>query len=256
MRIYDDAGNESVIENVLVGDVWFCSGQSNMELPVERVKDAFPEEFVHCSNPFIRTFKIVENVDENVYLYGNSLKLAQVSEEWDICNEEGCPTGEIIERADAMELGEGMYHKVVSIYCITPDEKILITQRSIAKSHPHRWEVTCGSVLAGESERQGAVRELKEETGLEITEDELIPLYKYTDKKRHCVYYGYMIPVESADIPIVLEPDETDSYKFMPLEEFYEFAKTDDFARSESERLERFRGDIEQTVGAIRHQAD
>ena len=63
MRIYDDAGNESVIENVLIGDVWFCSGQSNMELPMERVKDAFPEEFIHCNNPFIRSFKIVENVD-------------------------------------------------------------------------------------------------------------------------------------------------------------------------------------------------
>ena len=65
MRIYDDAGNESVIENVLIGDVWFCSGQSNMELPMERVKDAFPEEFIHCNNPFIRAFKITENVDYN-----------------------------------------------------------------------------------------------------------------------------------------------------------------------------------------------
>ena len=192
--------------------------------------------------------KIVENVDENVYLNGNSFKLAQVSEEWDICNENGEPTGFIIERADAMELGEGMFHKVVSIYCITPDEKILITQRSIAKSHPHRWEVTCGSVLAGESEREGAVRELKEETGLSITEKDLIPMYKYTDKKRHCVYYGYMIRVESDDIPIELEPDETDSYKFMPLDDFFEFAATDDFARSESERLEHFKNEIRGTI--------
>ena len=63
MRIYDDAGNESVIDNILIGDVWFCSGQSNMELPMERVKDVFPEEFIHCNTPFIRAFKIVEHVD-------------------------------------------------------------------------------------------------------------------------------------------------------------------------------------------------
>lgn len=63
MRIYDDAGNESVIENILIGDVWFCSGQSNMELPMERVKDMYPEEITNCNNPFIRTFKITENVD-------------------------------------------------------------------------------------------------------------------------------------------------------------------------------------------------
>lgn len=63
MRIYDDAGNESVIDNILIGDVWFCSGQSNMELPMERVKDKYPEEIVNCNNPFIRSFKIVERVD-------------------------------------------------------------------------------------------------------------------------------------------------------------------------------------------------
>ena len=63
MKIYDDAGNESVIENVLIGDVWFCSGQSNMELPMERVKDMFPEDIIHCNNPFIRTFKITEHVN-------------------------------------------------------------------------------------------------------------------------------------------------------------------------------------------------
>lgn len=63
MHICDNAGNESVIENVLIGDVWFCSGQSNMELPMERVKDAYPEEMGNCDNPFIRTFKITENVN-------------------------------------------------------------------------------------------------------------------------------------------------------------------------------------------------
>jgi len=63
MRIFDDAGNESVIENVVIGNVWFCSGQSNMELPMERVKDMFPDELIHCNNPFIRAFKITEHVD-------------------------------------------------------------------------------------------------------------------------------------------------------------------------------------------------
>jgi len=65
MRIYDDAGNETVIDNILIGDVWFCSGQSNMELPMDRVKDMYPEDIINCNNPFIRSFKIIENVDYN-----------------------------------------------------------------------------------------------------------------------------------------------------------------------------------------------
>lgn len=63
MLISDDAGNEKIIENILIGEVWFCSGQSNMELPMERVKDKYPEEIRACANPAIRTFKITEYAD-------------------------------------------------------------------------------------------------------------------------------------------------------------------------------------------------
>lgn len=63
MLISDDAGNEKIIENILIGEVWFCSGQSNMELPMERVKDKYPEEIRACANSAIRTFKITEHAD-------------------------------------------------------------------------------------------------------------------------------------------------------------------------------------------------
>ena len=63
MWISDDAGNEKIIEDILVGDVWFCSGQSNMELPMERVKDKYPGEIAECTNSAIRTFKITEHAD-------------------------------------------------------------------------------------------------------------------------------------------------------------------------------------------------
>ncbi|HEY0610233.1 MAG TPA: sialate O-acetylesterase, partial [Chitinophaga sp.] len=36
------SGNNTVgISNILFGDVWICSGQSNMELTMERVKDKY-----------------------------------------------------------------------------------------------------------------------------------------------------------------------------------------------------------------------
>ena len=63
MDIRDDAGNEATIEDILVGDVWICAGQSNMELPMERVKDRYPKEIEDCENPAIRTFKITEHAD-------------------------------------------------------------------------------------------------------------------------------------------------------------------------------------------------
>lgn len=63
MVIWDDAGTRRVVEDILVGDVWMCSGQSNMELPMMRVKDNYPEEIADCDNNRIRTFKIAEHAD-------------------------------------------------------------------------------------------------------------------------------------------------------------------------------------------------
>jgi len=51
---YTLAVNALVLEDILVGDVFLCSGQSNMELPVERCLDAVAEEIKGYSNPQIR----------------------------------------------------------------------------------------------------------------------------------------------------------------------------------------------------------
>lgn len=50
--------NEITVSNVLLGDVWLCSGQSNMVLPMERVKERYPEEIANADNPEIRHFFI------------------------------------------------------------------------------------------------------------------------------------------------------------------------------------------------------
>src|SRR6185436_8678363 len=46
------------VNDVLVGDVWFCSGQSNMVLTMERVKEKYPEEITHANFPQIRNFLV------------------------------------------------------------------------------------------------------------------------------------------------------------------------------------------------------
>lgn len=56
--VSDDLGNTKTVKDVMLGLVWFCTGQSNMELPITRVKDKYPE-FLHTEpNDKIRTFKI------------------------------------------------------------------------------------------------------------------------------------------------------------------------------------------------------
>lgn len=52
-------GNEGhTIRNILVGDVWLCSGQSNMELTLARLKDTYPEVFEGEGHSEIRQFTV------------------------------------------------------------------------------------------------------------------------------------------------------------------------------------------------------
>ena len=63
LTVSDDKGNSVVVRDVMIGLVWFCTGQSNMELPITRVKDRYPTLAQIEENPGIRTFKIVEDTD-------------------------------------------------------------------------------------------------------------------------------------------------------------------------------------------------
>jgi sialate O-acetylesterase len=55
-RMKIDAKNQIEIEDILIGDVWVCSGQSNMELSMERASPLYQQEIAHCENQFIRQF--------------------------------------------------------------------------------------------------------------------------------------------------------------------------------------------------------
>ncbi len=50
--------NEIKVSNILFGDVWICSGQSNMVLPMERVREKYPDEIASANYPEIRNFFI------------------------------------------------------------------------------------------------------------------------------------------------------------------------------------------------------
>ncbi|KIO51670.1 9-O-acetylesterase [Flavobacterium hibernum] len=52
-------GNSTIVlKNILFGDVWVCSGQSNMELPMDRLKDKYKEVIAKAENPNIRQFLV------------------------------------------------------------------------------------------------------------------------------------------------------------------------------------------------------
>ena len=53
------------LNDILIGDVFLCSGQSNMELPVRRVTDMFAEEIAEYENDLIRHYAVPQTFDFN-----------------------------------------------------------------------------------------------------------------------------------------------------------------------------------------------
>ena len=55
--------NQIDVQDILVGDVWFCSGQSNMVIPMERVKEKYPDDIAHADFPQLRNFFVPTAAD-------------------------------------------------------------------------------------------------------------------------------------------------------------------------------------------------
>jgi sialate O-acetylesterase len=53
-----DASNSITINDILVGDVWICSGQSNMGMTIGSVSNVYPDEIRNSENKFIKHFLV------------------------------------------------------------------------------------------------------------------------------------------------------------------------------------------------------
>lgn len=58
-----EGSNTAIVNDILVGDVWVCSGQSNMQLPVNRIKVIYEDEFNNARNTCIRQFIVPEKYE-------------------------------------------------------------------------------------------------------------------------------------------------------------------------------------------------
>ncbi|GHT46243.1 hypothetical protein FACS189454_07080 [Planctomycetales bacterium] len=74
--------NEIKLENVLIGEVWLCSGQSNMEWPMTHSAE-YQEALKTVDNPKIRLFQVARAL--------NASPQDSLSATWKMCNAENIP---------------------------------------------------------------------------------------------------------------------------------------------------------------------
>ena len=86
---------------------------------------------------------------------------------WDLYTRDRQPTGETHIRGE--KLPPERYHLVVHVWIKNSKGQWLISQRSASRPNfPLMWECVGGSVTAGEDSLTGAIREAKEEVGVDL----------------------------------------------------------------------------------------
>lgn len=96
----------------------------------------------------------------------------------DIVDESGNPTGEVIERTEAHRTG--VLHRTAHVWIARRKDgrvQLLLQKRCMNKdSFPGCYDISsAGHIPTGQEYADSALRELKEELGVEIAPDELIP---------------------------------------------------------------------------------
>ena len=158
-------------------------------------------------------------------------------EYWDLYDSERKPLGRVHIRGEAFS--EGEYYVCAEVWVKNPKGQFLITKRHPDKKAGDLWEFTGGGTLAGESTLRSAVRELKEETGIDAGESELRLFATYRRKNYFQDLFLLNKDVDIADV--VLQPGETVAARWAAAGEILRMIEKGEFVHSTGIRFQMYR---------------
>lgn len=145
----------------------------------------------------------------------------------EIVDENGNFTGQIMDKEEAHD--KNLLHNEVGIFIINDDGKVLLQKRSANKRFsPNKWGLCAGHVEANESLENAALREIKEEVGLDITSKELIPYGEreitISDSNSHITYF-YYIRCNKKENEFAIQTEELSEVKWFNIDEIITMIK-------------------------------
>ena len=159
-------------------------------------------------------------------------------EYWDIYDVNKQPTGRKMKRND-WNMKPGDYHLTVLGVLQNREGKYLITKRVMTKAWAAGWwEVSGGAAQAGEASYDAVLREVREETGLDVSRADGGYLFTYKRENpgegdNYFVdVYRFVMDIDEKDLH--LQEAETDGYMFATLDEIKAFAAEGKFLHYDS----------------------
>lgn len=155
-------------------------------------------------------------------------------ERWDLYDDDRRPLGITGWRGDA--LPPGANHLIVEVWTVNSRGEVLLTLRDPQKPvYPNRWENTGGAVLAGENSLEGALRELREETGIRAFEGEMIFLGSY--RIPHVFADVYLLHRDVEIGELIMQPGETVAAQWAAMSELMGMREREELAFPTEMRL-------------------
>ena len=134
--------------------------------------------------------------------------------------------GKILIRGEEKDIPDGVYQLVCEILMKHSDGSYLLMKRDDRKHSGGMWEATAGgSALIGETPLQCAIRELKEETGIETLV--LTKVGTEFNDKTHSVYVEFLCVTNWEKTNIKMQDGETIDYKWVNREDLIAMSKNE-----------------------------
>ena len=149
---------------------------------------------------------------------------------WDLYTEDRTKTGETHVRGNPIP--KNRYHLVVQVWIKNSENKYLISRRSKTKStFPLKYEATAGSALKGEKSIEAAIRETKEEVGINLDPSAGKLVFSEIRKEIDGMIFNDINDVWlfNYDGEVDLKnatTDEVESVKWMTVDEIYELYRS------------------------------
>lgn len=144
-------------------------------------------------------------------------------------------TGRITVRGEPLKSGE--FVAGAEVWIINEEHMLLLTQRSLLKSHPLMWECPGGYIISGESSLQAVIREAKEETGIELYDTALLSTQIYKNQ----FIDTYVSFIDSKKTRIILQPEETVGFKYVSVNELDTMYNENKIVKAVYERFQKIK---------------
>ena len=148
---------------------------------------------------------------------------------WDLYDKDFNKINKIVKRGE--KLNDDEFHIVVNAWIKNNKGEFLITQRSANKSFPLMWECTGGSALQCESPLKAAIREVKEELGIDVYEEKSIFVGKTLRYYENCPDILFVYVFESNNLldEIKIQEEEVNDVMWASKEVILDLYKNDKF---------------------------